>query len=234
PWAFDDHPTIRNTYIHAFVGAAFHGMTHAAVANMLSGSHILLKSADANGTNYPGLQNFARTLGTVEKRLGVGTDTLITYFFACDICWKIHHPHTLSTLPSSVCDVPDCTGRLFSVKRLPGKVAQWQEWRGPLDDPGQREPSRLTGFEAFDDPNKPMHNVTDGWGWRAMQAGLERRRNGTWEIRDVDVTEVKQQFVALPNGLMVQINIDWFQAVKDGCHSTGALYMTLCNNPRSI
>ncbi|KAJ7208732.1 hypothetical protein C8J57DRAFT_1610075 [Mycena rebaudengoi] len=262
PWAFDDHPAIRNAYIHAFVGAAFHGMTHAAVANMLSGSHILLKSADANGTNYPGLQNFARTLGTVEKRLGVSTDTLITYFFACDICWKIHHPHTLSTLPSSVCDVPDCAGRLFSVKRLanktekrtpflsipfvspetairrmcmqPGKVAQWQEWRGPLDDPGQREPSRLTGFEAFDDPNKPMHNVTDGWGWRAMQAGLERRRNGTWEIRDVDVTEVKQQFVALPNGLMVQINIDWFQAVKGGCHSTGALYMTLCNNPRSI
>ena len=91
----------------------------------------------------------------------------------------------------------------------PGKVAQWQEWRGPADVVGKREPSKLKGYAASTDLDKPMRDITDGWGWRAIQAGLERRRNGRWEIRDVDVCEVNQQFVALPNGLVVQINIDW-------------------------
>ncbi|KAJ7831721.1 hypothetical protein B0H14DRAFT_3713240 [Mycena olivaceomarginata] len=62
---------------------------------------------------------------------------------------------------------------------------------------------------AFPDPNKPMTDITDGWGWRAIQAELEQRRNGVWEVRDVDVLELKQQFVALPNGIVIQINIDW-------------------------
>ncbi|KAK6972061.1 hypothetical protein R3P38DRAFT_3333443 [Favolaschia claudopus] len=79
-----------------------------------------------------------------------------------------------------------------------------------------------------------MADISDEWGWRAVQAGLERRRNGVWEIRDVDVSERAQQFVALPNGLVIQIDIDWFQAVKRGCHSTGAMYATICNNPRGI
>lgn len=91
----------------------------------------------------------------------------------------------------------------------PGKVGQWQEWRRPTDVVGKREPSKLKDYAAFPDLDKPMTDITDGWGWRAIQAGLERRRNGRWEIRDVDVSELNQQFVALPNGLVVQINIDW-------------------------
>ncbi|KAJ6533052.1 hypothetical protein B0H19DRAFT_1039565 [Mycena capillaripes] len=79
-----------------------------------------------------------------------------------------------------------------------------------------------------------MTDITDEWGWRAIQSGLERRRNRVWEIRDVDVQNLKQQFVALPNGLVVHINIDWFQAVKGGCHSTGAMYATICNTPRRV
>jgi hypothetical protein len=68
----------------------------------------------------------------------------------------------------------------------------------------------LKGYAAFSDLDKPMTDITDGWGWRAVQAGLERRRNGKWEIKDVDVHELKLQFVALPNGLILQINIDWY------------------------
>lgn len=97
-----------------------------------------------------------------------------------------------------------------------------------------------------------MKDVMDGWVWRTIQAGLERRRTGKWEVKDVDVRNVHQQFVALPNGLILQMNIDWyvnpalahfelllmylsrFQAVKGGCHSTGALYITICNNPQTI
>ncbi|KAJ7603249.1 hypothetical protein DFH06DRAFT_1114701 [Mycena polygramma] len=262
PWAFDDHPAIRNAYIRAFVGAAFDGMTRNATVNMLNGSRVILESASAAGLDFPGLDNFARTLPTVEKRLGVSTDSLIIYLFLCDVCWKPHFPEELAHLEDSHCNEPDCSGTLYTVKRLssgvekrtpvltlpfvpperaiqrmclqPGKVEQWQEWRGALDAVGQREPSELTGYEYFSDPDKPMLDISDGWGWRAIQAGLERRRNGSWEVRDVDVLELKQQFVALPNGLVLQINVDWFQAVKGGCHSTGALYATVCNNPRSI
>ncbi|KAK7039964.1 hypothetical protein R3P38DRAFT_3350014 [Favolaschia claudopus] len=262
PWAFDDHPAILNAYIRAFVGAAFEGMTKSAVANMLSSSRILLSSGESMGANFPGLANFATTLPTVEKRLGVSTDDLIVYLFLCSECWKAYFPNELPRLNSPHCDNPACSGMLYTTKRLasgaekrtplltlpfvpperalqrlclqPGKVSQWQEWRGPADSPGRREPSKLEGYDAFDDLDKPMTDISDGWGWRAIQAGLERRRNGVWEIRDVDVAERAQQFVALPNGLVFQINIDWFQAVKRGCHSTGAMYATVCNNPRGI
>ncbi|KAJ7269466.1 hypothetical protein C8J57DRAFT_1066232, partial [Mycena rebaudengoi] len=210
-----------NAYIRVFVGAAFEGMTHNAVANMLAGSLVTFKSAEAVGAEFPGLTKLARTLGTAEKRLGVCTDTLITYYFACTVCWKAHHPTELPTLPSPTCDAPNCSGRFFSVKWLasgskkrtpllsPSKVAQWQEWRTNLDQPGQCKPSAQTGYDAFDDLDKPMTNITDGWGWRAMQAGLEHCRNGKWEVHDVDVHELEQQFITLPNGLIIQINIDW-------------------------
>ncbi|KAJ7751437.1 hypothetical protein B0H16DRAFT_1318064 [Mycena metata] len=262
PWAFDDHPAIRNIYIRAFVGSAFHGMTREATVNMLRCSRVTLQSGAAAGVEFRGLENFAVTLSTVEKRLGLSTDSLITYMFLCDVCWRPHFPHELSELNDEHCDAPDCDGTLYTVKRLsggaqkrtpvltlpfvspdkaiqrmclqPGKVAQWQEWRRGDDVPGRREPSTSTGYSAFDDPDKPLTDITDGWGWRAIQAGLERRRNGSWDVRDVDVSELKQQFVALPNGIVVQINVDWFQAVKNGCHSTGALYATICNNRRDI
>jgi hypothetical protein len=192
PWAFDDHPAIRNAYIRAFVGSVFDGMTRNATLNMLNGSRIILQSGAAAGVDYPGLENFATTLPTVEKRLGVSTNTLITYLFLCNVCWKPHFPEELAELQHSDCDQSDCTGTLYTVKRLsggvekrtptltlpfvppekaiqrmclqPGKVAQWQEWREPRDTVGEREPSPLTGYEAFPDPDKPMTDITDGWG----------------------------------------------------------------------
>ncbi|KAJ7348718.1 hypothetical protein DFH08DRAFT_698508, partial [Mycena albidolilacea] len=241
PSAFNDHPAIRNAYTRAFVGAAFEGMTRNAAANMLEGSRVIFLSAEASGSEFQGFSHFARTLPTVEKQLGVSTDELIIYLFLCPTCWKPHFPAELARLESPDCKERDCDGKLYTVKRLSsgaekrtplGKVSQWQEWRGPDDGAGKREPSKLKGYAAFPDPNKPMTDITDGWGWRAIQAGLERRRNGVWEVRDVDVLELKQQFVALPNGIVIQIHIDWFQAIKNGCHSTGAMYATICNTPR--
>ncbi|KAJ7358085.1 hypothetical protein DFH08DRAFT_1042899 [Mycena albidolilacea] len=257
PSAFNDHPAIRNTYIRAFVGAAFEGMTRNAVANMLEGSRVIFLSAEGSSSEFQGLSHFARTLSTVEKRLGVLTNELIIRLFLCPTCWKPHSPAELARLESPDCQEPDCDGKLYTVKRLlsgaekrtpiltlpfvpperaiqrmclqPGKVAQWQEWRRPDDSAGRKEPSKLKGYAAFPDPNKPMTDITDGWGWRAIQAGLERRQNGVWEVWDVDVLELKQQFVALPNGIIIQINID---CDKNGCHSTGAIYATICNTPR--
>jgi hypothetical protein len=233
PSAFDDHPAIRNAYIRVFLGAAFGGMTRETVKLMLNGYKIAFEASDVA---MEGLSNFALTLPTVEKRLGVGTADLITYYCLCNGCWTPHSLQELSQLDSPACTEPECSGKLYTIKRLvdgdkrtptlmlpfvapekalqrmclqPGKVDQWQEWRNPDDAPGPREPSALKGYDAFPDLDKPMTNITDGWGWRAVQAGLQRRRNGKWEIQDVDVHEINQQFVAMPNGLILQMNIDW-------------------------
>ncbi|KAF7314745.1 hypothetical protein MKEN_00948500 [Mycena kentingensis (nom. inval.)] len=266
PPAFRDHPAIRHSYIRAFVNGAFHGVTHAASAINLEGNYKLFKGAEKLGLTYLGLNDFAMTIRTVEKRIGVSTECLIEYFFLCDGCWKPHTADELAALTSANCSEDDCDGTIYSVSRKravqpngkekrkpklmlpyvsperalqraclqPGKVEQWQEWRRPADAPGQRSPSQLRGYDAFDDANAPLENIWDGWGWRAIQAGLERRRNRDGAIRDVDVHELDQQFVALENGLVVQINIDWFQAVKHANHSTGAMYAAVCNNPRGI
>ncbi|KAF8179282.1 hypothetical protein K438DRAFT_1768995 [Mycena galopus ATCC 62051] len=45
----------------------------------------------ASSSDLNGLSDFTHRLPTVEKRLGVCTDSFITYYFLCTGCWK---PHT--------------------------------------------------------------------------------------------------------------------------------------------
>ena len=191
--------------------------------------------------HFEGLSSMARTLTTAERRLGICTDRFITYFFLCGVCWKIHHPADLSKLATPACDADGCTGTLYTIKRLsngsekrtptkiipyvrlkkavqhllsrPGKYEQLQHWRYPgVDDPGPAAPHETQGYDAFIDPKVPMSDVYDGWGWRTIHAGLERRRGGKWTIQDVDVHELHQRFVSLPLGLVWQMNIDWYDS----------------------
>jgi hypothetical protein len=240
PPAFQEHPAIRNAYIRAFLLASLKGATHAAVQIHLEGVAVGLRSAMAQSTDveFAGLDTMARTLATAERRLGISTDQFITYFFLCNVCWAIHHPSELADLAEPICGKDGCSGCLYTVKRLssgvikrtptkilpyvrpkkaiqhlllrPGKYEQLQEWRGPGDEPGQVAPLTVMGHDAFPDPSKPMRDVYDGWGWRAIQAGLERQRGGAWTIRDVDVHALHQRFVSLPLGLVWQMNIDWW------------------------
>ncbi|KAI5827021.1 hypothetical protein K523DRAFT_310242 [Schizophyllum commune Tattone D] len=262
PPTFSDHPAIRGVYIRAFVNATFHKLTRSALRVQLDGDLSLLQTLSNNGVHLQGLDEFALTLPTIERRLGVSTDGFIVYLFACPTCWTTYQPSRLYELTTASCLAPNCDGRLYTTKRAsdgkekrtpgltvpfvrpssaiarkclqPGKVAQWQQWRGAGDEPGVVPPTAAQGYDAFPDPDKPMTDVSDGWAWRAVMAGLQRRRSGAWEVRDIDALELNQRFVSLPNGLLLQINIDWFQAVKGACHSTGALYTTILNNPRGI
>ncbi|KAG2130249.1 hypothetical protein DEU56DRAFT_757923 [Suillus clintonianus] len=245
PPCMDDHPAVHNAYIQAFISAAFYNAANAAVYHDLEGKEHLLCTAQQENPEieYPGLDEYAHTLPTLLKRLGLSADQFIIYFFICDVCWKLHHPSVLSELKSPNCTVDDCEGALYTQKRLsdgttkrtptkivpyvppehalqqfllrPGKWEQLQHWRGPGDEPSQVPPIPGRGFDSFRDPSKPMKDIYDGYGWRAIQAGLERRRGGRWEIQDVDVHELHQRFVSLPCGLVWQIDIDWFQAVKE-------------------
>ncbi|EIW82591.1 hypothetical protein CONPUDRAFT_142843 [Coniophora puteana RWD-64-598 SS2] len=267
PPCIQDHSVIRNAYVRAFVMAVSDGAKHKAVQRYLEGVHLNLSEITTAHPDitFPGLEKFVFTLPSVLKKLGLATDDFVIYLSICNVCWDVYHPSELHDLDSPTCNREDCPGTIYRVKRLsdgtlkrtptkivpyvpleraiqrlllrPGKWDQLQHWRGPDDAPGRVPPTEQTGYDAFPDPFRPMTDIYDGWGWRAIQAGLERRRGRRDEIRDVDVHELHQRFVSLPCGLVLQFNIDWFQAVKrdsGGPHSTGAFYVVICNNPRKI
>ncbi|KAI0372088.1 hypothetical protein BV20DRAFT_1034933 [Pilatotrama ljubarskyi] len=215
------------------------------------------------GYEIPGLATMAVTLRTAERRLGINPDNHITYYVLCDICWAHHHPHVLKDLPhNGRCLDADCPGTLFTTKQLsdgrrrripvkvlsatspkasiqrmllrPGKLSELNLWRHSEDD-GPRDKPLISAEDwmGYRDDNYRMYDMSDGWGWRTIQAGLSRRQGGPWGVTDVDVHESNQCFVALQNGLVLIFNLDWFRALKRGNYSVGAIYLTVCNNPRS-
>ncbi|KAI0059856.1 hypothetical protein BV25DRAFT_1778317, partial [Artomyces pyxidatus] len=259
-----DHPAVRNAYIRAFVASAFHGATTSVVRLMLDSAFMALTSAlrQSNDVQYPGLENFARTLRTLERRLGVNTDDMITYFYVCDSCWRMHTHSQIAELESPYCRADGCEGVLYTVKRLqdgtekrtptkivsyvspitairlmlsrPGKFEQLQHWRKEGDAPAHGiPPSKDRGNAIRKHPNVPLTDIYDGWRWRAIQAGLERRQGGPWQVEDVTVRELEQRFVSLECGLVFQLNVDWY-SITNSSYSTGAVYLTCLNNPRSV
>jgi hypothetical protein len=120
PPAFQEHPAIRNAYIRAFLLANLKGSTHDAVQIHLEGVAIALRSAESQSPDvyFEGLTAMARTLATAERRLGISTDQFITYFFLCDVCWKLHHPSDLPKLQTHACDEDGCTGKLSTLLEL--------------------------------------------------------------------------------------------------------------------
>lgn len=241
PPAFSEHPIIRNIYIRVFLNAAFNRTTHEGVRLQLEGHYKALLATQAHfGIEFEGLDHIARTLPTLEKRLGVDPNQYITYYFVCNKCWFRHHPSELEVLESPHCTREYCEGLLYTVTtttkgcmkrtptkllpvsrlvpalqrilRRPGKYQELQQWRRDGDQPQLNiPPIIIEGMGVFQDPSVPLRDISDGWGWRAVQAGLDRRRgDGPWKIEDVDVHEINQRHVSLPLGLMFMVNIDWY------------------------
>ena len=240
PRAFDEHPLVRRAYVQAFVASTLHGATLDGVQHILKSAQaqLLACSRYTGGDTIPGLDDMALTLRTLERRLGLDPDQLITYFFVCNVCWYIHTPSELDDLEDPFCTCEDCDGRLYNVKtyadgsrrripvkvvpgtsaqdwlrrlvRRPGKLAELNQWRqGEEDEPGESPPMSFEEWAGSLDDKFRMYDITDAWGWRAVMAGLKRRRGGRYEVEDVDVNERDQRFVSLPNGLLLQINLDW-------------------------
>ncbi|KAG2353809.1 hypothetical protein BDR07DRAFT_1495607 [Suillus spraguei] len=97
PPAFEEHSAIRNAYVQAYVAAAFKGATHEVCHIILDGVACVLTSAQdaAPGLDFKGLNSMGRTLPTVEKCLSVNLSSIITYFFLCPVCWRVHDSSTL-------------------------------------------------------------------------------------------------------------------------------------------
>ncbi|KAI0691885.1 hypothetical protein C8T65DRAFT_538235, partial [Cerioporus squamosus] len=259
PPAFREDPLLRRAYVQAFVSATFHGTTKDGISHFLTSmrSNYASMAQRCPAAQIPGLDKMAVTLRTVERCLGVDPDQRITYFFLCDKCWYRHHPSELYKLGHSSCAQPGCSGTLYDVKTLsdgkkrrrptrilpttslkqelqrillrPGKPTELNAWRQEHDKPGHKGPIPQEDWPGSHDPNFRMQDMFDGWGWNAVMAGLQRRRGGRWEVEDVDVDDLQQRFVALPMGLILMFNIDWYR----GKYSVGAIYATICNNPRA-
>ncbi|QRV94937.1 Transposase family tnp2 [Ceratobasidium sp. AG-Ba] len=142
----------------------------------------------------------------------------LTYPFASPIAWLKH------------------------MLRIPGMSTLIQTWRKDQgDDDGDDGDWNITAPIPSDtwmhnlDVNRPISDISDGWGWRSTSAGLERRQDPeTRYIVDMDVLNPPVRFVSLPYGISLSMNTDWFQANKQGCYSVGACYLAVNNLPRHL
>ncbi len=151
--------------------------------------------------------------------------------------------------PTRILPTTSLKQELQRILLRPGKPAELNAWRQEHDEAGRKGPISQEDWPGSHDPNYRMEDMFDGWGWNAVKAGLQRRRGGRWEVEDVDVDDLQQRFVALPMGLILMFNIDWcvpiealgrkaydtfrFRGLKRGKYSVGAVYATICNNPRA-
>ena len=209
----DIHPTIVNMYVWAFVVETFHGATHSAIKNQLDGNYPTLESVQRAALilHFPGFSDFAHTLPTIERWLGLSTNTFITYYILCSQCWKPHHPSTLSKLSAS-CDETDCSGMPWTSKQLsdsslkctpvkvlshvnpqkaiqwmllcPGKLKQLQSWKGPGDNVQCIPPTTATGIHAFTDASQHIHDIMMAMIGAWSKQGLSNKcmANGRWRM----------------------------------------------------
>jgi hypothetical protein len=239
PPAFSEHPALRNAYIHVFVDAAYRGATHESVKSSLTSTHSTIRTmlAETPAPEDLDLAHMARTLRTVENRLGVNPDKLLTYYFLCPECWQVYHPSCLYQLKTASCTFPDCSGILYtskrttlrSEKRTPTKVmpsaslikalqlffmrpGKWEEVHAWMKDHDRGPAPTISREQWLDslDPHLPLEDITDGWFWRFIPAGFERFWDSDRKkLVDVDVKRLNQRHVSLECGLVLQINLDW-------------------------
>jgi hypothetical protein len=180
----------------------------------------------------------ARTLRTVEKRLGVDTEKIVTTYILCPSCWQMYHPSELPTMQSQLCTAPGCSAAIFWLKRLssksqkripykvmpvasftaalarllmrPGKWEELQQWRKARDhEPAP--PITREEWYAEKDVSEPLTDIYDGWMWRSLRTGIVRQWDSkNLKVNDIDVQKLNQRFVSLKCGLVVHINIDWY------------------------
>ena len=211
PLAFDEHPAIRNAYIHVFSNAAFGSATHVQSQNSLIAQQSTMITLQDPLNPIEGLENLALTLPTLERRLGVNLDAHITYFFLCPDCWKWHDPTELSKLTNPQCRQEACSGVLYTVKQMPRCASQ-------------RTPTKIMPYCSLKKSiprllmteDTVINDIHDGFAWRDIPAFMERK----WDSHNRKVEDhnmllgPRGRFVSLPCGLLIAINIDWYNSVQ--------------------
>jgi hypothetical protein len=235
--AFREPATIRNAYIDVLIQKARYCSTHQALNHQLRAMRRAL-STHAN-IHVEDVANMAQTIGTVERRLGVDIDGIITTFTLCPTCKRRYSPSYIAETVINTCLNEGCDGILFSVRRLAsgssrrissltfpfaspiawlqhmlslaGTAELLQTWKNEEDDHnGLLEPISSNLWMENIDVNKPLGDISDGWNWRSTEAGLSRFYDpNTGEVTDRRMIAEPVRFVSLPFGLSLSLNTDW-------------------------
>lgn len=235
--AFHEPGLIRNAYIDAVIQKTLYGATHRALKHQL-------KAARRTVSAHPDITaediaKMAQSIGTVERRLGVSADDIITTFTLCPSCKRRYSPDHISQMDSDQCLNEGCEGILFTTRRLasgsqrrvsnltypyaspiawlrhvfslPGMAELMQTWRTGDDDHDEfTAPISSDEWLHGLDPDKPIGDIPEGWGWRSTLAGLQRQQDPlTQDIVDEIPHEGPIRFVSLPFGISFSLNTDW-------------------------
>ncbi|KAG8740271.1 hypothetical protein FRC10_004526, partial [Ceratobasidium sp. 414] len=114
--AFREPDLIRNAYIDTLVQKTLYGATHRALKHQL-------KTARRTISAHPDITveqtaKMAQTIGTVERRLGVNTDDIITTFTLCPACKRRYSPEYIRETDNEHCLNEGCEGTLFTIRTL--------------------------------------------------------------------------------------------------------------------
>ncbi|CUA74597.1 Protein CSF1 [Rhizoctonia solani] len=259
--AFREHQLLRNAYVDALVQKLRYGATHSAIAHQL-------RSAKRTISTHPDVphddvERMAQTIRTVERRLGVDTDTIIKTYTLCPKCGRRYSPEYIEDSDSAECLNNDCDGILYisrllnsgSRRRVPNRtypIASPTAWlQHMLRLPGisellrseqdedqanvHAEPITYDEWRENREPNAPLNDIRNGWGWDAEEAGLERVEDPrTGAVRDQSQIGRPLRFSSLPFPVSLTMSTDWFQPTKEGNYSVGACYLAINNLPRHL
>jgi hypothetical protein len=95
--------------------------------------------------------------------------------------------------------------------RCPGMAELMQNWRDDQNGNwGFSAPVSSDEWMQNLDVDRPIGDISAGWGWRSTYAGLERHENpNTGNVANRNVLDLSIQFVSLPFGLLFSLNTDW-------------------------
>jgi hypothetical protein len=94
---------------------------------------------------------------------------------------------------------------------LPGMAELMQGWRNNEDDNEELStPVSSDEWMHSLDPNRPIGDRCEGWGWCSTMAGLERHQDpDTGYVTDQSMLDLPVCFVSLLLGLSFSLNTDW-------------------------
>lgn len=234
--AFNEPKPIRNMYINAYLQKSKYHANENAIKDFVSSFE---ESFSAHPDIGPAdLARMARTIGTIERRLGLSSRDLITTYTVCPGCSKHYSPGYIANSRDPDCVADGCDGVLYTDKILStgatkrvstrtfpfASLISWirrmlardriakllQSWRTPND----RQLGPLISPDAWYegvDPNKPLEDISHGHGWRSRPAGIHQVIDDVRGIiSDENLLEPPIRFSSLPYGLSLSMNVDWY------------------------
>ncbi|KAG9104776.1 hypothetical protein FRC06_010283 [Ceratobasidium sp. 370] len=128
--------------------------------------------------------------------------------------------------------IPSLIAWLCRVLSQPGMAEFMQNWPASPDDHKEMVPPiSVEEWMANLDVNQPLGDMSNSWGWRANMADDAGDTAGGDLVYDQSRLDPPVRLSSLPYGLLLSMNIDWFQSTKEGNYSNVCL-ATILQGPK--